>query len=185
MVSGSDQIAEVDPRRVSGWLLTTKCVCVCEWVSLWECVSVSGRFPKAQITGLRLEQRRDTVTQMIVISADGGKCQDSDRTHWQCRNELLTENSKPSYRRLRESVFVQRMKQTTVLSTPDKIDTSIHPSQTSSHPLSSALAACSQVISVLAGQTGNLNHSESSPLFQLSMCVPSTLLSFFFFIYLF
>lgn len=48
-----------------------------------------------------------------------------------------------------------------------KIDTSIHPSQTRTHLLSSALAACSPVISVLAKQAASLNQSrdlQSPPL---------------------
>lgn len=71
-VSGSDPIAEVDLRRVSGWLLTTtKCVCVCVSLFVRVCERV-GTVSKGTNHRLRLEQRRDTVTQMIVISAEGG-----------------------------------------------------------------------------------------------------------------
>lgn len=63
----------------------------------------------------------------------------------------------------------------------DKIDTSIHPSsQTRTHLLSSALAACSPVVSVLASQAGGLNHSRVLPFvstFHVFLLHSETLLS--------
>lgn len=128
--SGSKQTAEVDLRQVSGRLLTAT-ACARVFVRVCERVRTAS---KGTNHGLWLEQWRDTLTQMIVNSADG------EETRFRLDSLTVQKRaafgvSKPKYRRLHESVFVQRMKQAHRAS--DKIDTSIHPSQTRTHLLSS------------------------------------------------